>query len=425
MAHDVVVVGAGLAGLAAARALAAADLDVVVLEARDRVGGRVWTHRFADGQWCERGAELVAGDDHHVMALAAELGIGLSGYRAADEPGEDMVDIGGRIAPLSYYGQVEADRRRFELARMDLAASVGDDPSGEHGDTALSQILAGLDLSVVSRVVLGRDVRSEWMLPPDEVSSRFVGWQDRHRGSAQRGRYRIDGGADRLTMGLAQGLVTSAGDDPIRRSSPVALIDAERGAVTLSTGEVVTGDVVVATVPLPVLGRVWPGAPSALTAVAYGIGAKVSVQVGRRLWRDYGRSAGVKSDRAYGELWDASAEQTGDAGVLTAFLSSHDGAALAALPDAVDRVLAEMDRAVPGVRGLAGERILTDWTNDPWSLGCRASFAPGQLGAAWPLLRQAFGRLRLAGEHTDERAGSMEGALRSGARVAAAILATP
>ena len=53
---DTLVVGAGLAGLRCATDLATAGRDVVVLEARDRVGGRVWSHRFADGQWCERGA---------------------------------------------------------------------------------------------------------------------------------------------------------------------------------------------------------------------------------------------------------------------------------------------------------------------------------------------------------------------------------
>ena len=65
----------------------------------------------------------------------------------------------------------------------------------------------------------------------------------------------------------------------------------------------------------------------------------------------------------------------------------------------------------------------TDWTNDPYSLGCYATYGPHQMMAAWPLMRRRYGRLRLAGEHTDAFSGYMEGALRSGARVAAEIRA--
>ena len=69
-----------------------------------------------------------------------------------------------------------------------------------------------------------------------------------------------------------------------------------------------------------------------------------------------------------------------------------------------------------------GVTVVTDWTDDPWSLGCYAAFGPGQLSSSWPLLRRPHGRVLLAGEHTDAMAGYMEGALRSGRRVAAAIL---
>jgi monoamine oxidase len=108
--------------------------------------------------------------------------------------------------------------------------------------------------------------------------------------------------------------------------------------------------------------------------------------------------------------------------VLTNLLSSHDGAAFAALPEAPDRLVAEIDRLFPGAKGLAGERVHTDWTNDPFSLGAYSCFGPGQLAAAMPLMHVPHGRLRLAGEHTDEFSGFMEGAVRSGARVAAMVV---
>jgi monoamine oxidase len=94
------------------------------------------------------------------------------------------------------------------------------------------------------------------------------------------------------------------------------------------------------------------------------------------------------------------------------------------MPDGEQRVLAEMDRIFPGVRDLTGERVCSDWTNDPYSLGAYATFGPGQLLQAWTTLRQRHGRLVLAGEHTDAWAGYMEGALRSGARAAATVVAS-
>jgi monoamine oxidase len=162
--------------------------------------------------------------------------------------------------------------------------------------------------------------------------------------------------------------------------------------------------------------------PLELGAVGYGVGGKVSAQFSRRVWRDYGRNGLVFSDRAWGQLWETSDDQPGDPGVLTALLASHDGAAFLALPESTDRILAEIERIFPGAKGLAGERVSTDWTNDPWSLGTYACFGRGQWGAARSVLDARHGRMWLAGEHTDGFAGFMEGALRSGARVASSIL---
>ncbi|MEI8240868.1 MAG: FAD-dependent oxidoreductase, partial [Actinomycetota bacterium] len=89
--HDVVVIGAGLAGLRCATDLVAAGREVVVVEARDRVGGRVWSHRFADGQVAERGAEFIDGNHVAVLALVEELGLEVSHRPAGVDPRSTLV----------------------------------------------------------------------------------------------------------------------------------------------------------------------------------------------------------------------------------------------------------------------------------------------------------------------------------------------
>jgi monoamine oxidase len=423
---SVIVVGAGLAGLRCATDLVAAGHDVVVLESRDRVGGRVHSHRFADGQWCERGAEFVCTAHTEVLALAARLGLQLNDVRTGRSDGARLLDIGGRPTPFSLHHSLGPDLQRWHDALVALAGRVDSDSptTGDDADDldarSLHDLITDVGLSLVARVAVGRYIRTEYMLGPDEVSQLMAAWMTglHLRSGDGLEAHRIAGGNDQLATGLAAPLA-----DRIRLGAAVSRVSSDDGTVTLRNGEVLHADHIVATVPLPVLGRIWDRMPPELSAIAYGIGGKVSVHVGRRIWQDYGRDGCVLTERAWGELWETSDDQPGDAGVLTALLSSHDGAAMLSLPECGDRVVAEMDRIFPGLAGLVDERVQTDWTNDPNSLGTYACFGTGQLVPAWPVLRARHGRLLLAGEHTDVWAGYMEGALRSGARAAATIIA--
>lgn len=422
---SVIVVGAGLAGLRCATDLVAAGCEVTVLEARPRVGGRVWSHALANGQWCERGAEFVDGAHSEVLALVASLGLELCDVPSGRDDAKRLLDVAGRPAPFKLHHSLADDLARFEQAMADLAALVDiDDPAGEvsaHLDALpLSALVEQLGLSLMARVVVGRDIRTEYMLAPDQVSQLMAAWMTAlHRvsGDGFEG-FRIVGGNDQLATGLAAPL-----GDRIRLDTQVAIVEPDDGAVVLRSGERLTADHLVVTVPLPVLGRMWSDLPPELGRADYGIGGKVSVQFDRRVWLDYGRDGSVRTERAWGELWDTTDGQTGDSGVLTALLSSNDGAALVSLPDIGQRVVDEVERIFPGAKGLAGERVITDWTDDPFSLGAYVTFGVGQLLAAWPVLRRPHGRMLLAGEHTDEWCGYMEGALRSGARAARTILA--
>jgi monoamine oxidase len=419
------VIGAGLAGLQCATDLMAAGRDVVVLEARSRVGGRVWSHRFADGQWAERGAEFVDTSHTHVLALVQHLGLTLNNVPSGHDDDARLVDVAGRTAPFSLHHSLGADLAAWHdalgalAARVDPADPTAGDDAAALDAAPLSALLESLGLGLMARVVVGRDIRTEYMVGPDEVSQLMAGWMTalhRRSGDGFEG-HRIVGGNDQLATGLARPL-----GDRVRLDSAVAWLEPVDGAITLRSGERMTADHIVAAVPLPVLGRMWADIPTSLSSAGYGIGAKICMQVARRIWHDHGSDASVRTERSWGEVWETSDDQPGDAGVLTVLLSSHDGAAMVSLPEAMDRVIAELDRIFPGLRGLVGERLLTDWTNDPFSLGAYVTFGPGQLCAAWPDLRRRYGSLLLAGEHTDAWAGYMEGALRSGVRAADAII---
>jgi len=425
---DVVVIGAGLAGLRAATDLVAAGRDAVVLEARDRVGGRVWTHRFADGQWCDRGAEFVDTAHTEVLALADRLGLERTAVPSGGDDDARLIDAGGRAQPFSLHHSLAPELERWEAGLAALAARVGQrDPVDADGATdldalALSDLIRDLGLGLMARVVVGRIIRTEYMVGPDDVSQLMAALMTTLRDASGGGAesIRLRGGNDQLATGLAAPL-----GDRVRLRAEVAEVDPDAGRVALVDGRILEARAIVLALPLPVAARVWRDMPWQLSSIGYGIGGKVNVQYARRVWQDAGYDGAVFSERAWGELWETTDGQEGDAGVLTALLSSNDGAALVALPDIVGRIIDEIERLFPGSKGLAGETVRTDWTNDPHSLGAYAAYGPYQLVRAWPFLQQRYGpqgQMVLAGEYTDRCCGYMEGALRSGARAARQLL---
>ena len=163
--HDVVVVGAGLAGLHCAAQLVDAGRDVVVLEARDRVGGRVHSHRFADGQWCERGAEFVDAAHSTVLGLVERFGLALCPVPSGRDDAVRMVDLGGRPAPYAFYGSLASDLGRWDAALAELAAGIDlDDLPGSVDAqrldaTPLSAVLDGYSGARLERALTQGDKR--------------------------------------------------------------------------------------------------------------------------------------------------------------------------------------------------------------------------------------------------------------------------
>jgi monoamine oxidase len=135
--HDVIVIGAGLAGLRCATDLVEAGREVMVLEARGRVGGRVWSHRFADGQWCERGAEFVDSSHVEVLALADHLGLRLSDVPSGRDDDARLLDVAGRTASFSMHHSLAADLAAWQDALESLARDVDPDDPGSGAKVAL------------------------------------------------------------------------------------------------------------------------------------------------------------------------------------------------------------------------------------------------------------------------------------------------
>ncbi len=448
-----IVVGAGLAGLSAADALLAEGVEVTVLEARHRVGGRVLTHRdgFVAGQCAEGGAEWVSSDHTEVLSLVERLGLDLLPTQPSLSTKDSLLDAAGKVARFDLWdraaqGRASADIARWHDACLSLATRLDPrDPAASAvacglDDATAADLIDELNLHSVARMVVGRRLRTEFMVTPADVSQAHLAWMTllEHEAADGYEAFRIGGGNDQLATGLAAHL-----GERVRLNTPVSAVRVLGVGVSvtatslwnmpLAFGDDVPGstetlgaDAVVLAVPLPVLSRMYvdPSLPAGLAA-SYGIGGKVSVQFDRRSWRDQGHSGSVLSDRAYGEIWETSQGHDADEGVLTALLSSHDSAAILSFPDATDRVAREMIRIYPDLRGFAGTRSVSDWTNDPQSLGTYAAFAPGELTRLLPLLRADYGRIALAGEHMDRHAGFMEGALRSGRAAADRLLNRP
>ncbi len=397
----VAVLGAGFAGLAAADALRAAGVEVTVLEARDRVGGRVWSVPFGEGAVVERGAEFILPGYETMKALAARFGlpIALKGTPY------------GRRVPVGREAVSEAD---LETAFQRLAGEVRADAGSAAAAIAALDLEPRLSALIRARIAISNGHPSEDLEASvlDEGASTF-GDFDNHTLAAG-------------NMSLAAALAAELGP-AVHLSSPARLLRRSGQEVTIATDEdEVIADAAVIAVPTGPLAAIEFDPPlegptaEALRAVTYGQNSKLFV----RLLSPAPPSAIMS---VAGHFW--SYTQLGPGGELAPFAVGYTGTA-AAVEDlgnseAIERWVGDLVelRYDLDLDPDPGAALLSSWHDDPWAQG---SYSARSLSS--PLrdadLTRPIGPLFFAGEHTaGEWHGLMEGALRSGRRAAEQVLA--
>ncbi len=441
-AGRVVVVGAGLAGLVAAYELEQLGWQVTVLEARDRIGGRVYTCRqgFLEGQYAEAGGEYIDGLTVHsqMHRYIQQFGLELAAVTGATELGgtyyleQQRLPLTERAIAITFGPQVAADLDRFWDQLALLASPITDfDHIGTNpGSAALDQRTVAqwtddLKLHPVARQLLDQYLRGETD-EPSRLSLLFLAQQAALYAKVpdrQLELYRIAGGNEQLPLALARHLQT-----PVQTRCPVQRICQTAQGVTVDHAQgQLEADYVVVAAPLPALRSVSfePNLPGvlrdAIASLNYGTHVKVMVQYRQRLWRQrYGVSGRTLTDLPLGFAIEATAQQPGTGGILTAYVSGQYGQQLLALPpdQQIASVIDQLEQIYPGSRALVATAQTRAWPLDPYSGGSYSNYGPGQLTAYWEALRRPQGRLYFAGEHTDRFIGYMEGAVRSGQRIA-------
>lgn len=396
-----IVVGAGLAGLTAAVELADASWAVEVLEARERVGGRVRTWR-SGGLHAELGGEFLDEGHTAVLELARDYGLALEDLRKTVR--------GKEVTTLAEPPPHEVTRWTSALDRL---AARSDRAALDR--YAAADLVTELGLGAAARAAIARELREDFGVEPERLSLAFVvaSW-DRDNGEVEV--MRLRDGADRLPRSLAREL----GDAVVLGEAVEAVrAGAEGVAVRTASGRVLRGDVAVLAVPLPTLRAldVRPRLPAPVLRVGSAPIVKAALRLPDRPWRATGHSGEAVLDRA--TLWDATAGQPGPGGILVAYAGGEDGAEAAqAGRDTVVGVVAAAAEAAFGTPVRSRDEAVAAWSDDRWARGAYVAFAPGQWAPATRALRRRRGRLVLAGEHCSPWTGYLEGAVRSGHRAA-------
>jgi monoamine oxidase len=388
----VAVVGAGFAGLTAARALVDAGCDVLVLEARQRVGGRVWSIALENGEIVEMGGEWIASGQEAVLSLASEMGVGLV------DPGIDFVTrdpVGGVPIPLEEHQRVNGA----------LAALLTHTPIIALENMTAADLLGRLDDNSPASLVLRSRLEGTMGAPLEEVAGSEIGPD---YGYGEHSYFRIAGGNSTLAEVLAEGL-------DIRFGSEVVSVAQRSGEVVITThGEELAANALVMAVPLPVLQRFdLDPAPSlvapALQSLRMGSAAKVAIATKTRPPLFRRQDADIPA-----WYWTGLSTNGSIRNAVTGFAGSKAGSA-ALMADPVTR----LQHAVPEVE-LVGVPAVVDWSADPFTGGCYSVLGPGQRGLL-DVFRRPWGRIVVAGEHSNG-SGSIDGAIRSGQAAADMVL---
>jgi monoamine oxidase len=405
----VLVVGAGLSGLVIATELQAAGHDVLVLEARDRVGGRVYTVRegLAAGQFADLGAEIIYHGQHDIADLCAVHGVELS----------DELSFGTEVPNLIFHGERLSHAAASEIAN-ELRDAIKRTPPSHYESVA--QWLRRARVSEPGELLLEAIAQSTPAAPLRVADAKELNvelsWGEAYR--------KIKGGNDTLPRVMARAV-------DVRLNQPVRVIGWGTAGITVETDrETFHAARVVVTVPGPLVSELGfePALPAekvrALLELRYGNATRIVVQYAERDLVKQAIGSGCFTDRMPGFVLEQTVHQDGDP-IIVAGLAAGD-AEPSGMTD--DQILGSVDATMSSAVGRPLKRIaglVKSWTHDPWSRAVVRAPIGDQRATVLPVIAAPLrDRVFFAGEHTDDRIGpgGMEGAVRSGHRAAREVI---
>jgi monoamine oxidase len=441
---DVIIVGAGFAGLAAAKALRAAGVEPLVIEARDRVGGRTCPGSIA-GLTIDLGGMWVGPTQTTLDALAREYGVKtypqyLTGKSAIELNGKWHSSEGeDYLALLSLPVKLDVAQLVYRLTA--LSDSIKPDspwthPKADQFDAMTMQSWLDehthTDGAMSFMVSL---VRAVFCAEPADLSFLFCLFYLKSGGNLEELTTSKNGAQQRLFVGgvhqLSQRIADQLGER-VLLNSPVTDIkqDAE-GVTATSPGAAFRAKALIIAIAPALAGRInysplLPHKRDALTQrMPMGSVIKVWIAYSTPFWRARGFSGLFSSDTAaFGPAFDVTPPGTA-AGILAGFFDAKNSVEWSARSSEQRR--AEVIRCLTAAFGAEAraplEYVEKNWTQERYSLGCyTGTLGPGALTQFGPTLREPIGRIFFAGtESSPIWAGYIEGALRSGARAAAEV----
>jgi monoamine oxidase len=422
--HSCVIIGAGLSGLAAAYTLKRAGWQVTVLEARERIGGRVFSYSFQESPnlVCEMGGEWVGASHERIRALCRDFGITLQDHRfAASLMRDGVVKTPDQ---WSYSAQANAAFEKFrkqyhnytqrEKERLDRydwwtwLEEIGFTPD----DLLLRDLQDSTDFGESIRHVSAYAAAAEYFesSPANEMD------------------FKMTGGNSRLVNELAARI----GTDSIRLNMSVEEIQQRGGRVRVKAGsERFVADACICTVPARVLDKIRfdPPLPAIQRAAAeqlqYARIIKNSVLFTERFWG--AEDFSLVSDATSHYYFHSTQRQPGREGVLCSYAVGEKADVLASQNDArrSDIVTRDLLPFNAQAQTLARNIHSYAWQRDRYTHGAYALYRPGQWFTVRPILQHPHGKVLFAGEHLADWQGFMEGAVVTGEDAAQALMKNP